>query len=66
MGRHGTERSQMLGSDEIFVLGDNSGESVDSREWGPVKLDDVIGEPLWVVWPPSRMRCLRPTETASQ
>jgi signal peptidase I len=66
LGRHGTERSQILGPDEVFVLGDNSGESVDSREWGPVKLDDVIGEPLWVVWPPSRMRRLRPTERASQ
>ena len=40
-----------LGPDEIFVLGDNSAESHDSRDFGPVKLDEVVGRATWIVWP---------------
>ena len=47
-----------LGPDEIFVLGDNASESLDSREHGPVPLSAVIGLPLAVVWPPQAWRRL--------
>jgi signal peptidase I len=47
-----------LGPDEIFVLGDNASESLDSREHGPVPLSAVIGLPVAVVWPPSSWRRL--------
>jgi signal peptidase I len=47
-----------LGPDEIFVLGDNASESLDSREHGPVPLAAVIGLPEAVVWPPSAWRRL--------
>jgi hypothetical protein len=50
-GEHGVRQPLTLGPDELFVLGDNSSESVDSREQGPVRLEDVIGVPLAVVWP---------------
>ena len=40
-----------LGNDDYFVLGDNRGQSTDSRDWGPVPLDNIIGK-VWVIyWP---------------
>ena len=38
----------------LFVLGDHSTSSLDSRYWGFVDERDVIGEPYFRVWPLSR------------
>lgn len=35
---------------ELFVLGDNRDNSSDSRDWGFVPVENVIGEPLFVYW----------------
>jgi type IV secretory pathway protease TraF len=51
-----------LGRNEVFVLGDNSSHSRDSRDFGPVDLDELLGTPIWVVWPPSRIRPLTGAE----
>jgi signal peptidase I len=45
----------MLGPDEYFMMGDNRGQSCDSREWGPVSRDDLIGPVFAVYWPPTRL-----------
>jgi hypothetical protein len=58
-GTYGTREPVPLGPDRMFVLGDNSGHSRDSREWGPVPTAELVGRPRWVVWPPSRWRRLR-------
>jgi signal peptidase I len=34
-----------------FALGDNSYFSFDSRYWGPVPEENLVGRGLWVYWP---------------
>jgi signal peptidase I len=57
-GTYAVERQITLGPDEIFLLGDNSADSKDSREFGPVHLDQILGRPTHVVWPLSAWRTL--------
>ncbi len=35
---------------QVFVLGDNRDQSIDSRHWGFVDLNDVQGKALFVYW----------------
>jgi signal peptidase I len=35
----------------VFLLGDNRGNSLDSRDYGPVPADDLLGTVLFRVWP---------------
>jgi len=57
-GTLGVQSDVLLGPDEYFLLGDNSALSRDSREWGPIHQDEILGRPIAVVWPPSRWRRL--------
>jgi signal peptidase I len=43
----------------IYVLGDNRAQSDDSRAFGPVPVESVIGRATLVVWPPTRAQRLR-------
>jgi len=36
--------------DKLFVLGDNRDNSLDSRYWGFVPRENVVGKPLFVYW----------------
>jgi signal peptidase I len=42
-------------ADHWFMMGDNRGESDDSRFWGPVPRDWIIGGAFATYWPPKRI-----------
>jgi signal peptidase I len=44
-----------LTDDEIFAMGDNREASFDSRRFGPVPLDDIVGRAFVIIWPLSRI-----------
>jgi signal peptidase I len=42
-------------ADHYFMMGDNRGSSDDSRFWGPVPRDWIIGKAFATYWPPDRI-----------
>lgn len=46
-------------SDSYFVLGDNSASSKDSRYWGFVPKDNILGKAILIYWPPQRIRMIK-------
>lgn len=54
----------VLGADEYFCVGDNRGNSHDSRDWqrngpnqvGPISGKMICGTAKYVIWPPRRRR----------
>jgi signal peptidase I len=44
--------------DHYFMMGDNRGQSDDSRFWGPVPRDWIIGEAFFTYWPPDKLGLL--------
>jgi len=45
--------------DSYFVMGDNRSGSSDSREWGFVPLDSIIGKSFFVYWPLDKMEAIK-------
>jgi len=42
----------------VFVMGDNRGNSDDSRSFGPIDVDQVIGHAFVLIWPPGHVEGL--------
>ena len=48
-------RTITIPPDHYFMMGDNRGASDDSRFWGPVPREWIIGEAFATYWPPDRL-----------
>ena len=47
-----------VGADEVYLIGDNRPMSFDSRMFGPVSIDLIVGRAVVVIWPPSSISSL--------
>ena len=56
-----TTNELTLGPDEYFVIGDNTSTSLDSRYWGPLPKNNIVGRATRVYWPFSRLTALDPS-----
>ena len=48
----------ILGENEYYVMGDNRRGSNDSRNWGPVAGELVLGKVWFVYWPFSKLHVI--------
>lgn len=47
-------KDQIVLKEEVFVLGDCSSVSIDSRVWGPLDVNEIVGKPILRLWPLER------------
>lgn len=47
-----------IGKGQVFVMGDNRWQSNDSREFGPIKVTQVVGRADLVMWPMNKMKVI--------
>jgi signal peptidase I len=47
-----------VGDGQVWVMGDNRGNSSDSRVFGTVDVDTIVGRAILRIWPPPRIAFL--------
>jgi signal peptidase I len=50
-----TRPPEKIPKDQYFVMGDNRAQSCDSRVWGPLARDNLIGKVFAIYFPPRRI-----------
>ena len=55
-GKTSDFQETILGEDEYYVLGDNRGNSMDSRIFGPVKKEQILGTTDLIIFPFTRIK----------
>lgn len=55
-GARSIHRERTLGAGELYVLGDNRGNSKDSRDFGPISQSSVKGKVVLRLWPLNHIR----------
>ncbi len=59
-GDFGEENEKIVvPKDSFFVMGDNSASSQDSRYWGFVPKNNVLGKAILIYFPPQRIRIIK-------
>jgi signal peptidase I len=56
---YAVNRPLVLEKDQYFVMGDNRNNSNDSRFWGTLPRDRVIGRAMLIFYPLNRIRFIR-------
>ncbi|MBF0478473.1 MAG: signal peptidase I [Candidatus Omnitrophica bacterium] len=60
MGQYGVNGNAVkVPSGHVFVLGDNSQSSHDSRYWGYVPVENIVGPASFIYWPLDRIRIIK-------
>lgn len=54
-GAYSRDRVITLGPTEYFAVGDNREHSSDSRAWGPITRDEIVGRAFFRYWPSESM-----------
>lgn len=54
-GAYSRDRVITLGPNEYFAVGDNREHSSDSRAWGPITRDEIVGRAFFRYWPSESM-----------
>ncbi|MHC4946092.1 MAG: signal peptidase I [Planctomycetota bacterium] len=57
-GQYGVTKPYTIPAEHYFFLGDNSAKSEDSRSFGPISKEDLVGRPIMIYYPFSRIRWL--------
>jgi signal peptidase I len=56
----GQRRRYVVPEGYVFAMGDNRAHSSDSRDWGPVPIENIKGRALFVWWASQRENLIRP------